>query len=428
VKENPRVNVIPGLNLFSDDKKRQICYTSTMKIMEIKTGRGENMKVSQVKIYFFCLICLPLLLSLTGCSDGFTPLEDYEDEYEVFYSYDIRELEEQVEGYWSYYEENEKQKERKADELRTWKAEYLNAGEYTVGKDIPAGFYICKTGDISEDDYIIVNYDERYLSEGELSTQHYRFDTASYILLKNGGVLTINENTKIVLADETSPSLAAEKDGIYYSGSYKVGEEIPRGEYFMLSTTNSHYSGIIEKEGERILAGVVRFGHVTIDEAQIINMEAGILIPLDKKPAVHPINYQGEGEGAGKQVFAEGIYRIGVDLPLGTYQMKNELFRSVTDLSYEGYHGNESYYPRRANRAGIRAEGEEDAKHFTWKWLELDSHINSKVRYLKLHPFYGDVEESYQKFKGLPTVTFTEKDTGRQIRVVNCVLIPTEED
>lgn len=387
------------------------------------------MSVTKGKKGLLCLFCLSLLLSLSGCEDArFTPLEDYEEEYEAFGSFDVRELGEQVEGFWTYYEENKRQKEHIAKELTKWKTEYLKPGEYTVGRDTPAGLYICKTtGDASEDNAVVRYNKDRKLEE-EFSTQYYRFDSESYILLREGGVLTISKGTKMAFADGKAPSLAAEKDGIYYSGSYKVGEEIPKGEYFMLSFNLDYGSSMVYKNGDRIAGGVTRFGYVVIDDARIINMEEGVLIPLDKKPSVRPIKYQGEGEGAGKQVYSEGIYKIGADLPPGTYKMKNELYRSVTDLSYEGYHGNESYYPRRANRAGISAEEEEDARHFGWLWLELDCKINNKTRYLKTLKLYGDEEDTFQKFKGLPTVTFTEEDMGWQIRLVNCVLIPEEDE
>lgn len=362
---------------------------------------------------------------LNGCNDsqsGFTPLEDYEDEYEAFGSFDVRELGEQIDGYWSYYEENEKQKELREQELKKWNPEYLEPGEYTVGKDIPAGLYICKTG-LGAEDFAIVKYEK--LEDGS-DRQVYRFVSEFYILLEPGGVLSINENTKIAFASDTAPSLSAEMDGIYYSGSYKVGEEIPRGEYFMLSFELEYGITLLYKDGDEIVDGVDHFGHIVIEDAQIINLEKGVLIPMDKKPDVHPIWYQGEGEGKGKQVYSEGIYKIGVDIPLGTYKMKNELFRSVTDLSYKGYHGNESYYPRTANRAGIRAEEDEDAKHLNWWYMELDCHINSEVRHLKIHSLKADVEDRFLTFKGLPTVTFTEKDAGCQIRVINCVLIPED--
>lgn len=386
------------------------------------------MSVTKGKKGLLCLFCLSLLLSLSGCEDArFTPLEDYEEEYEAFGSFDVRELGEQVEGYWTYYEENKRQKEHIAQELTKWKTEYLKPGEYTVGRDIPAGLYICKTaGDASEDNAVVRYKEDMKLGE-ELSTQYYRFGSESYILLRKGGVLTIGKGTKMAIADVKAPSLAAEKDGIYYSGSYRVGEEIPKGEYFMLSFNLDYGASMVYKNGERIAGGVTRFGYIVIDDARIINMEEGVLIPLDKKPSVHSIQYQGVGEGAGKQVYSEGIYKIGADLPPGTYKLKNELYRSVTDLSYEGYHGNEAYYPRRANRAGIRAEEDEDARHFGWSWLELDCNISNKTRYLKTHKLYGDEEDTFQKFKGLPTVTFTEEDMGWQIRLVNCVLIPEED-
>ena len=36
---------------------------------------------------------------------------------------------------------------------------------------------------------------------------------------------------------------------------------------------------------------------------------------------------------------------MGVDLPLGIYRIKNKVYSNVSNLNYQCYNGNESYYP-----------------------------------------------------------------------------------
>ncbi|WP_073278133.1 hypothetical protein [Anaerocolumna jejuensis] len=57
-----------------------------------------------------------------------------------------------------------------------------------------------------------------------------------------------------------------------------------------------------------------------------------------------------------------------------------------------------------------------------WLEIELDSKTGSKKRYIKITG--PNKEVSYQKFEGLPEVTFTEKDIGSNVKVVRCILIP----
>jgi len=210
-------------------------------------------------------------------------------------------------------------------------------------------------------------------------------------------------------------------DGIYYEGAYKVGEEIPKGEYFMLSVEVSEGTCLLTNEKNEVIGLVNRFGYVTIGGDLAVNLENCILIPLDLKPDIQPIVYQGEDADKGKMVYTAGMYKIGDDIPVGNYSIKNEVYKSVSDLSYEGYHGNESYYyPGYWNWCGLQAGSSAD--QLGWKEMELDSYLKSNIRFLKV----TDTEDmvSYKRFDGLPVISFTKKDIGNTIEVVRSILIP----
>lgn len=121
-------------------------------------------------------------------------------------------------------------------------------------------------------------------------------------------------------------------------------------------------------------------------------------------------------------VFPSGMYKIGSDIPIGTYKIKNEVFSNITELSYNGYHGNETYSPGYWNWCGIMSGNEEQAKNLGWRKIEIDSHLNKKQRFIKITDFKNKI--SYQMFKGLPTISFTEQDIGNDVNVIRCILIP----
>ncbi|WP_331666840.1 hypothetical protein, partial [Lacrimispora sp.] len=235
----------------------------------------------------------------------------------------------------------------------------------------------------------------------------------------------IDDGTFIAPVDELG-ILPPCHDGIYYEGSYKVGEEIPEGEYFVLSMGTLGGGGSITNERDELIGAISRFGYVTIKDELAVNIDYGILISLEQKPEISPIQYQGEDEGKGQLVFAGGTYKVGKDLPVGTYKMKNEVYTGISDLFYEGYHGNKrDYYAGFWNFCGLMLENKDQAKQLEWSEMELDSYIGSKIRYIKIADPEGGI--SYKKFNGPPEVTFTEKDIGSNVRVTRCILIPVED-
>ncbi|WP_033164794.1 hypothetical protein [Clostridium sp. KNHs205] len=374
--------------------------------------------------YILSIICFLIVVLLSGCSritppeERFTHSEDRGDGYDIYGGFDVRELEAQVEGYWKYFDNNEKEKELKMGFLNEWGGQWIQSGKYTVGRDIKQGLYICKDNDITSMGEVIVEAESK---EGDKKV-NYLFDDMTYVFLQEGNIVTFGDKTEMALADVFSLP-QSNYDGIYYEGAYKVGEEIPEGEYFMLSVEVSAGTCLLTNEKNEVIGLVNRFGYVTIGEDLAVNLENCILIPLDLKPDIQPIMYQGEEEDKGKMVYAAGMYKIGEDIPVGNYSIKNEVYKNVTDLSYEGYHGNESYYyPGYWNWCGLIAYG--DIGKEGWKEIELDSYLKSKERYLKVTDTQQKVY--YQRYKGVPGITFSKKNAGNIVEIVRCVLIPQE--
>lgn len=379
----------------------------------------------------FVMICSLTIALFSGCAGNVLPEERFAhseekgDGYETYGSFDVRELDEQIEGYWDYYKENEKQKEIRILDVDRWSKQWIESdqwvmeGEYIVGKSINQGLYLFKNG---EDVSLNVNVDiYRENEKGERKLQTYWTKPMSFFYLENGDVIKINEKTEIAPVDLPKyPKV--EETKAYYEGSYIVGREIPKGEYFVLSLEVSVGTALVTDQRDKTLALVSRFGYVNIEDDLVVNLQDCILIPMNQKPNVQPIKYQNPKEAFGETAFAAGTYKVGVDLPLGTYRMKNDIYNNVSDLNYEGYHGNESYYPGYFNWCGLIAGSKVQAERLGWSELELDSYQGSKKRYLKVTDLKGEI--SYKEFEGLPTITFRENDIGNNVEIMRCVLIP----
>lgn len=343
------------------------------------------------------------------------------DGYENYDSFDIRELETQIKGYWNYQQENDAEMAAKIKKLNSVSGEWLSKGEYTAGIDIPEGLYLCKNlsaeKNISTPNLIVSRNGKKDVSDQD----YYTFKFMSYALLNKGDIVNINDQTEII-PDNDSIFEQDVRNDFYGEGAYKLGEEIPKGEYFILSMDIQTGGAGVYDDQDKQLVGVSRFGYITLENERAVNLDDCILIALDKKPDINPIYYEGKGKGEGKLVYPPGMYKIGVDIPAGKYQIKNEVFKNITDLSFTGYHGNESYNPGDWNWCGIMAGNEEQAKQLGWKQLELDSYLKQKVRFIKIFDYNN--KYSYQKFNGLPTISFSEQNKGNEVNIIRCILIP----
>ncbi len=376
------------------------------------------------------VISIGIVFNLAGCTIGSkfsSPTGDgVSDDYEVFSDFDIRELEEQISGYWSYVEQNEEEQKRMIREVEMWDTDWITGGTYLVGQDIPEGLYIVWKG-FSEEDIWIGQEDE----SGEMRGDFY-WDTdyteVSYLYLAERECVRLPQDDKIALVDSGSPSPAAEKNKVYYEGSYLVGKDIPEGEYFAVDI-GSHRGCLMLDREQYLPLPYTRFVYFTLSNTKILTTKDYIVFPADHKPQISPIRYQGTGEGEGSFVYPNGMYKIGEDIPVGTYKIKNELYHAVYDLSYEGYHGNVSEYdPENWCGLEIHSSADKDRRKTSLdRTIELDNRVNEALRSVRIKKnTFDGLEFSYKYSWGLPTITFTERDIGTYVSVEGCILIPKE--
>lgn len=395
---------------------------------------NESMHKVTVKKLLFILLLILILSIISGLiittkvlnktispEERFRYVLEKPDGYENYDSFDIRELETQIKGYWNYQQENDVEMEAKIKKINSISGEWISEGEYTAGTDIPEGLYLCKNlsaeKDLSSPNLTIIRSGKKDISDQD----YYIFKFMNYAFLNKGDVIKINDQTEIIPDNDNAFEQDVKKN-FYGEGAYKLGEEIPKGEYFILSMDIQTGGAGVYDDQDKQLISVSRFGYITLDNERAVNLDDCILIALDKKPDINPINYEGKGEGEGKLVYPPGMYKIGVDIPTGKYQMKNEVFKNITDLSFTGYHGNESYNPGDWNWCGIVSGNEKQAKLLGWKQLELDSYLKHKERFVKISDYNN--KYSYQKFNGLPTISFSEQNKGSEINIIRCILLP----
>lgn len=385
------------------------------------------------------IMILLLSLGLAGCN--LTPefwTMDEVIENEQYTDYDARELAEQITDYWQYKEISERKQEEIIKAVEAWETEWITRGEYVVGEDILAGTYIaCPYG---EDIYVA---DKEAAKSYERTMYIYlEYNKAFYLQLVEGDRVYLNGDSRIALTGESAPSLAAREGKIYYEGTYRVGEEISEGEYFVI---DYHPGYVITEQQKNKYFDHTRFWYIRIEECEFINVSDCVLFPVENKPEIHPIKYQGTGEGEGQYVYPNGTYKVGIDIPLGTYKLKNELFPvGNNELGDEGYHGNVShYYPNGGNWCGLVAGSgyasgaitdlsdyrREDMERLGWYKIELDNRITRFWRSTKVTRSTPEGwETEYDAYLGLPAITFTKEHSGCCVRVENCILIFHEED
>lgn len=149
----------------------------------------------------------------------------------------------------------------------------LGDGEYKVGDDLPAGEYYVKCN--GNNLYIEVASD----SSGSLDSIIYNLNTQGgvYITVEDGEYLEISGGDLYEL--DKSPDRGA-KDGVYGEGQYKVGEDIPAGEYNVKSTEDLAYIEV-SSDSRHQLEGIITNDNfennkfITLEDGQYITLSNG---------------------------------------------------------------------------------------------------------------------------------------------------------
>lgn len=116
-------------------------------------------------------------------------------------------------------------------------SDWKKSGMYKVGSDIPAGEYFLECTGMSA--YVEVSSSSSGTLEDIVTNDN--FSSFRFVEVKDGQYLTVT-GAKFKPADKAT--VPAAKDGVYEGGMYRVGKDIPAGEY--LVTPESGMSAYVE--------------------------------------------------------------------------------------------------------------------------------------------------------------------------------------
>ncbi len=136
----------------------------------------------------------------------------------------------------------------------------------------------------------------------------------------------VNWNQEKFRVEVGTPPVEAQPNGkTYAAGMYKVGSDIPAGDYLIMTNESTYMEVTSDSTGsfESILqnANFDNSHYVNIITGQYLSFSKGTAYPMATAPILKPV--------AGK--YLEGMYKIGRDISPGEYKV-------VSTGSYGGYY------------------------------------------------------------------------------------------
>jgi len=266
------------------------------------------------------LLLLPLLV-LTGCG-RFDPAEAFSDdrirmEPLSFRRFSPDEIVQQITNYETYVNLNEQWIIDSADDIDEFGFEIIPDRELLVGRDIAPGryFVVGTRSDAPGSASPIFQFERNGVNDFISVTGHTSI-AHRYILLFDGDVIS-EQDDDVIIADASSRPPLAAHGYVYPEAAYSVPNEILPGEYFAIQV--SQFSAFVETAGGRFV--INRFGYVRVPPGdgfvQLLNC---VLIPIESMPQIQPVINDG------MEHYGQGMYKIGADIPLGTYTIQTDLF------------------------------------------------------------------------------------------------------
>lgn len=171
-------------------------------------------------------------------------------------------------------------KQSKAEGNESSRNDFYSEGMYKVGSDIPAGEYIVfATKTVGG--YICVNSDSSGKFDSIVCNEN--FATFTYITVDDGQYLTVDRG-EFASADDYQPNGLMD-DGYYTEGMYKVGRDIPAGEYYVTATKNVGCYVEVSPNSRHELSDIISNEntktslYITVEEGQYLTVTRGKFKP-----------------------------------------------------------------------------------------------------------------------------------------------------
>lgn len=157
------------------------------------------------------------------------------------------------------------------------KSDWIKSGMYKVGKDIPAGEYIVVCDSVSC--YIEVANDSSGTIDSIVTNDN--ISTHTYISLSNGQYFTVKGGKFI---PEEKMDAFQSQNGQFGEGKYKVGKDIPAGEYKVKATGSCYIEvstgskGVLDEivTNDNIETGTEKY--ITISDGQYVTVKRGVIV------------------------------------------------------------------------------------------------------------------------------------------------------
>lgn len=155
----------------------------------------------------------------------------------------------------------------------------IKAGTYKIGDDIPAGEYLVFGSDIG---YIEYSEDSTGELESIIFNDSLLDGLHTYVTVEDDNYLKLQQ--AVMFPVDTAPSIVPD-DGIYRNGVFKVGEDIPEGEYkaiFEDDSDSAFNMGFVEVSSSSSHDYEDIIANETVETETYITVSDGQYLKLDR--------------------------------------------------------------------------------------------------------------------------------------------------
>ena len=122
-------------------------------------------------------------------------------------------------------------------------------------------------------------------------------------------------------------------DSLKGSGQYKVGKDIPAGEYYVKCSSYNLYVEVSSDSSGTLESIVYNLNtpggaYITVNDGEYLKIEGGNLYELSKAPS----------RGAENGYYKDGMYKVGTDIPAGEHQVESTKGMAYYEISTDSRH------------------------------------------------------------------------------------------
>ena len=122
-------------------------------------------------------------------------------------------------------------------------------------------------------------------------------------------------------------------DALKGSGQYKVGKDVPAGEYYVKCNGYNLYVEVSSDSSGTLDSIVYNLNtaggaYITVKEGEYLKIDGGELYEISKAPS----------RGAENGYYKEGMYKVGTDIPAGEHQAEATSGQGYIEVSSDSRH------------------------------------------------------------------------------------------